>query len=463
MLLRCALFLLSLSVLQPAVAQQVTGTATFLQRMTLPPTAVFEARVEDVSRADAPAETIGSVRIEHPGTPPIRFAIDIDPKKVDARRRYSVRATLSVDGRLTMTTDSAYPVLTQGNGREVALVLRAVGPRPAIVGGPRGRPLGALPASFQGDLPCADCAALRYRLNLFADQSYFLGTESVGRGDGPRYDIGTWALSADGRTLSLKGSREPADMFRVIDPRTLRRLAPDGRDLESTLNASLTRSATFAPIEPRLAMRGMYHYFADTGSFQECLTGQRWPVAQIEDNAALERAYLGARQEPKQELLAVVDGEVRSLPRMEGPGSQPTLVVRRFIEVRPKETCGPRQATAGLLDMYWVLTTLNGRPVAATPARNQREASLVLHSQDQRVSGSGGCNRITGSYRLQGSELTFGPLAGSMMACADGMNLEQEFLETLPRVTGWRIAGIHLELTDAGGAVVARLESRPLR
>lgn len=117
----------------------------------------------------------------------------------------------------------------------------------------------------------------------------------------------------------------------------------------------------------------------------------------------------------------------------------------------------------GLLDMYWVLTTLNGRPVAATLARNQREASLVLHSRDQRVSGSGGCNRITGSYRLQGSELTFGPLAGSMMACADGMDLEQEFLETLPRATGWRIAGVHLELTDAGGAVVARLESRPLR
>jgi hypothetical protein len=118
-----------------------------------------------------------------------------------------------------------------------------------------------------------------------------------------------------------------------------------------------------------------------------CLTGQRGPVAQLEDNAALERAYLGARQEPKQELLVVVDGEVRALPRMEGTGTQPTLVVRRFIEVRPKETCGPRQATAGLLDMYWVLTALNGKPVAAVAPRNQREASLVLHSKDQRVSG----------------------------------------------------------------------------
>lgn len=459
---RLALFLLSMYPWPQAAAEQVTGTASFMQRVVLPPNAVFEARIEDVSRVDAPAATLGSVRIENPGNPPIAFAIDFDPNRVDERSRYSVRATVTVDGKLTLTTDRATPVLTQGHGREVTLLLRAAGPRPSIVGGPVGRPLGALPASFRGDLPCADCAALRYRLNLFADQSYFLGTETMGRKDGQTFDIGTWSLSADGRTLALKGNREPAETFRVIDPRTLRRLAPDGRDSEAPPHYALTRSATFEPIEPRLTMRGMYHHSADTGRFRECLTGQRWPVAQLDDNAALERAYLGARREPGQELLVAVDGEVRSMPRMEGHGTQPTLVVRRFIEVRSKETCGPQQATADLLDMYWVLTVLNGKPVAATP-HNQREASLVLHSRDQRVSGSSGCNRIVGSYRLNGGELTFAPLAGSMKACADGMDAEREFLETLPRVTGWRIAGVHLELMDAGGGVVARFESRPLR
>jgi heat shock protein HslJ len=68
-----------------------------------------------------------------------------------------------------------------------------------------------------------------------------------------------------------------------------------------------------------------------------------------------------------------------------------------------------------------------------------------------------------GSYTLKGSELTFGPVAGSMMACVDGMDLEREFLEALPRVAAWRVAGVHLELTDARGAVIARFESRPLR
>lgn len=105
-------------------ADQVKGTATYLQRMALPPHAVFDAHVEDVSRADASAETIGSVRIVGLGNPPIAFAIDIDPQRVDERHRYSVRAMITVDGKLLFTTDQYYPVLTQGNGRNVELLLR---------------------------------------------------------------------------------------------------------------------------------------------------------------------------------------------------------------------------------------------------------------------------------------------------------------------------------------------------
>ena len=57
------------------------------------------------------------------------------------------------------------------------------------------------------------------------------------------------------------------------------------------------------------------------------------------------------------------------LPAAGGGGTQPTLVVHRFIGVWPGETCGVRFATAGLLDMDWMLTALNGKPVLAA-ARN---------------------------------------------------------------------------------------------
>ena len=173
------------SPLGAAQADQVKGTATYLQRMALPPDALFEAQVEDVSRPDAPAETIGSVRIIEPGNPPIAFVIEIDPQLVDERHRYSVRATITVKGRLLFTTDRTYPVLTQGKGREVELLLRqSGGARPGAAGRDFSL-LGRLPATFTGDLPCADCPGLRYHLNLFADQSFFPQNDLSGAGESP--------------------------------------------------------------------------------------------------------------------------------------------------------------------------------------------------------------------------------------------------------------------------------------
>jgi len=442
-------------------AEQVNGTATYLQRIALPPNAVFEAHVEDVSRADALAELIGSVRISGPGNPPIRFAIDIDPQRIDERHRYSVRATITVDGRLLFTTDQMYPVLTQGNGRDVELLLRQTGSARPGPTGPDFSMLGQLPASFSGDLPCADCPALRYRLNLFTDQSFFLSTVYTGR-DGPAiYDIGSWSLSSDRRTLTLHGGQERPLLFRVIDQNTLRKLDLDGREIESALNYSLSRMGQFEAIEARLTMRGMYRHLADAGMFTECLTRQRWPVAQEDDNAALERGYLKVRRAPGEELMVSVEGHMKLLPPMEGAGRQPTLVVDHFIGVWPGETCGAGFATSDLLNTYWKLTALNGKPVSVV--EQQREPSLVLHSENLRVTGSGGCNRLMGSYEVSGNDVRFGQLAGTMMACLAGMDTEKEFLATLRQVSRWHIAGEHLEFYDASGNVLGRFEARALR
>ena len=449
------------SPLGAAQADQVKGTATYLQRMALPPNAVFDAHVEDVSRADGPAETIGSVRIIEPGNPPIAFAIDIDPQRVDERHRYSVRATITAEKRILFTTDRAYPVLTQGNGRDVELLLRQTGGARPGASGPDFSMLGQLPASFSGDLHCADCPALRYRLNLFADQSFFLSTVYSGRDSPATYDIGSWALSNDRRTLTLHGGQERPLMFRVIDRNQLRKLDLEGREIESALNYSLTRMGQFEAIEARLAMRGMYRHLADAGMFTECLTRQRWPVAQEDDNAALEREYLKVRREAGEELIVSVEGEVKLLPPMEGPGLRQTLVVNRFIGVWPGETCGARFATSDLQNTYWKLTALSGKPVFV--AERQREPSLVLHSENLRMAGSGGCNRLMGSYEVKGNEVRFSQLAGTMMACPVGMDTEKEFLDTLPQVTRWRIVGEHLEFYDASGKVLARFEARAIR
>ena len=161
--------LVLLTALPVAGAAQVKGTATYRERIALTPDAVFEAMLEDVSKADAPAMVVGSVRIDKPGQVPIRFEIPFDPARIDQSRSYSVRARIMVGQQLLFTTDEAYPVLTRGHDNEIQIMLRMVRASKPASKSAQAAPLGTLPASFIGELPCADCPGIRYHVNLFAD------------------------------------------------------------------------------------------------------------------------------------------------------------------------------------------------------------------------------------------------------------------------------------------------------
>ena len=116
--------------------------------------------------------------------------------------------------------------------------------------------------------------------------------------------------------------------------------------------------------------------------------------------------------------------------------------------------------TAGdepLENTYWKLIDLEGAAVEAVD--NQREAHIVLHTEESRVAGSGGCNRLMGSYQLDGDALSFGQLATTMMACADGMQTEHQFLGVLEGVSAWEVTGTSLTLKDGAGDDVARFEA----
>jgi uncharacterized lipoprotein YbaY len=132
--------LLALSA-QQAMAQTITGTATYREPMALPPGAVLEATLEDVSRADAPADTIARQRVASPGNPPIAFTIAYDPAQIVANRTYVVRARILVDGTLLFTTDTAVPVITRGASTSVSVMLRRVGSQPAPPAAAAARPL----------------------------------------------------------------------------------------------------------------------------------------------------------------------------------------------------------------------------------------------------------------------------------------------------------------------------------
>jgi heat shock protein HslJ len=159
-------------------------------------------------------------------------------------------------------------------------------------------------------------------------------------------------------------------------------------------------------------------------------------------------------------VLVSVEGRVAMRPRMEGSGLQPTLVVERFIGAWSDGACGPRPALPPLEKTSWKLTRLG--EAAVTSKDPQGGPGLVFDAAAKRVSGFGGCNRFTGSYARTGLDgIALGPLAGTMMACADSMETEGAFLKALSRVRKWNVLGSMLELYDEAGKPAARFEARP--
>jgi heat shock protein HslJ len=114
------------------------------------------------------------------------------------------------------------------------------------------------------------------------------------------------------------------------------------------------------------------------------------------------------------------------------------------------------QGDAPLQNTDWKLAVLGGVPLSYYPG--ERKLNLVLQP-DGRVTGFSGCNRLMGGYKLQGEQLSFGPTAGTRMACEQRDAHERSFLEMMPRVARWRVMGSWLELQDANGAVLARFEA----
>ena len=93
----------------------LSGTVTYLLRIALAPDAVVEVSLQDVSKADAPAEVISTQTIETEGAQvPIAYSLMYDPAKIDAKNTYAVRATITEGGQLTWTSTKRYPVLTRG-------------------------------------------------------------------------------------------------------------------------------------------------------------------------------------------------------------------------------------------------------------------------------------------------------------------------------------------------------------
>jgi len=111
---------------------------------------------------------------------------------------------------------------------------------------------------------------------------------------------------------------------------------------------------------------------------------------------------------------------------------------------------GPVASPVGV---EWRLVAVAGSP--AGNGANGQPGTLLLTEVSARASGYAGCNQFSGSYTLSGNSLTFGPLAMTRMACAEGDDLERRYAMALEQTTELKVTSTGLELRK-GSVLLAK-------
>lgn len=179
----------------------VRGTVSYRERIAMPPGAVLEVSLVDVSRADASATVVGNVVLDNPGNVPVAFEIPYDASAIDQRRSYTVRARILVDGQPRWASATAHPVLTQGNDDQVDIMLTATG-EGAGAGGGAGAGANATLTSARwnlthlGDQPVVAANPQRQPYLMF------MAENRVGGSGGCNHIGGTYAVEGSALTLS---------------------------------------------------------------------------------------------------------------------------------------------------------------------------------------------------------------------------------------------------------------------
>jgi heat shock protein HslJ len=116
--------------------------------------------------------------------------------------------------------------------------------------------------------------------------------------------------------------------------------------------------------------------------------------------------------------------------------------------------CGPAGVQQGnqsdLTGTTWSLSTLSGQPLVTG------SGITIEFTSDGKVSGSSGCNRYAGAYKVSGNSIQISsPLASTMMACSQEiMDQESAYLKSLGEVTAFTSTQDQLTLKDASNKSV---------
>lgn len=105
----------------------------------------------------------------------------------------------------------------------------------------------------------------------------------------------------------------------------------------------------------------------------------------------------------------------------------------------------PSATTASMIDTHWNLATLAGKAIRLPEGVENPYVNLL---EGDRISGFGGCNKLMGTVKMDGSSMSFPGLGSSKMFCEKTQDLENSFMTALRATNSFKLDGDKLTLLD---------------
>ena len=305
----------------------------------------------------------------------------------------------------------------------------------------------ATPGTFTGVLPCADCEGIRYHLDLWPDHAFHLEREWMGH-DHVQYDIGRWSLDNGRKVLILETAGNMVAQFEAAHPKALRLLDPQGHHIQSALNYTIKSNGRLEAADVTLPLRGELVRDGAVLRFRECLTGRAYIASDEGDVTAARQAMIAS--ETADSVYVTMEATLHGT----------NVVVRRFINAWPGESCERSLADATLVNTYWRLDRIERETVR--PPQTGREPHILLRDDGNGATyaATAGCNQMAGSYAVSAESLTFTPGPATLMGCPPELDaMEKRLIDVLAKTRHYHVIGNTLELTDETGASLALFEA----
>jgi heat shock protein HslJ len=109
------------------------------------------------------------------------------------------------------------------------------------------------------------------------------------------------------------------------------------------------------------------------------------------------------------------------------------------------------QDPSALEGQSWILTQM----VTAGGQTQIVDVGVSASFDGTTISGNSGCNSYHASYEASGSEISFGPIAGTKMACPEAeSSTEARYLQLLAGVASFETSGRSMSMNDGEGTPV---------